>query len=261
MYQETKWKRTTWWHYLEKHVYRHVQEKVQFNAVVKEVVYGEADGQVKLVMANGTELRADKVICTVPLAVLKKDIVKFDPPLPQRMREAIVAVDMPPGLRVLFEMKEKFYPDMTSDSALWQMFANSDEMTFIYDALLGKELAGSQNVLAFVAIGNKHAGDLGQLDDEELAKAALAKIDALFDGQGSTNYVKHVVQNWTREPHILGAYSFPCASQHRKELGKTVDGKVVFAGEHTSVSSYSLVPGAALEGRRAAVEAVSGRII
>eukprot|EP00928_Gymnodinium_smaydae_P062216 TRINITY_DN46128_c0_g1_i1.p1 TRINITY_DN46128_c0_g1~~TRINITY_DN46128_c0_g1_i1.p1 ORF type:complete len:386 (+),score=59.47 TRINITY_DN46128_c0_g1_i1:42-1199(+) len=261
-YQETKWKRSSWWHFLEQHVYRHVEQKVQFNTIVTNISYNQVDGQASVVTANGAELRADKVICTVPLAVLKKEgALKFEPPLPEQMCQAIQAVNMPGGFRILFQMKEKFYPDLTADSSRWELIRDHDNLFFIYDALLGKELSGAQNVLAYVAVGDKYVGELGKQGDEDLAKAALATIDRLFDGQGTKNYMKHEVQNWTSEPHILGAYSFPCALRHRKELGKTLNDKLLFAGEHTSVKYHGLVPGAALEGRRVAVEAVSGRVI
>jgi len=66
-YQETKWKRSSYGEWLEKYVYRHVQDNVQFNAVVKEVAYGEGlGGRVRLLMADGAEILADKVICTIP---------------------------------------------------------------------------------------------------------------------------------------------------------------------------------------------------
>jgi monoamine oxidase len=261
VYQETKWKRTTWLQWLERYVYRHVQEKVQFNAAVKEVAYGEGDGDVRLLLENGTELRAAKVICTMPLSVLKLETVKFAPPLPEPKRQAIDSICMLPGFRVLFEMKEKFYPDVTADMGMFELMRDHDQLCFAYDALYGKELSDKQNVLAVVAIGDKYCKDLKHLDDESLANAALGIVDRLFNGQGTANYIKHRVQNWNREPHILGAYSLGGASHEREELGKTVNGRVLFAGEHTSLNYYSLVPGAALEGRRAAVEAVSGRIM
>jgi monoamine oxidase len=260
VYQETKWKHSTWFHYLEKYVYSHVADKVQFHAVVKEVLYGET-GPAKVVMEDGSELEADKVICTIPIGVLKTSRVRFEPPLPEKMREAIEAVHMPPGFRILFEMKEKFYPDLTSAATFCDQLCRQDELTFIYDPLLGKELSGKQHILAYVAIGETEAGTLGRLSDDDLAKQTLAKIDELFEGQGSRNYVKHIVQNWTLEPHILGSYTEPVADHHRQELGKTLNNKLIFAGEHTSLKLHSLVPGAAMEGRRAAVEAATGRII
>jgi len=279
MYQETKWKRSTWWHWLNAHVYRHVEEKVKLNSPVKEIVYGAktdkgAPAQVRVVCEDGTEYMADKVICTIPLAVLKKGdvMIKFDPPLPETKRKAIDAIDMPPGCRILFDMKDKFYSDLTFPNGILHTLWNvgGGDLTIIYDALYGKEESTDgkgQHILAFVVIGHKNAAPLGRLqgEDDEIAKAALAKIDEIFDGQGTQNYISHVVQNWTREPYILGAYSFPgsliSGGRHRRALGTTVQDQVLFAGEHTSVKYFGLVPGAALEGRRAAVEAVSGAII
>mmetsp|Transcript_24561 Transcript_24561/g.36038 ORF Transcript_24561/g.36038 Transcript_24561/m.36038 type:complete len:409 (-) Transcript_24561:108-1334(-) len=282
MYQETKFKRSTWWHWLDTHVYRHVQEKVKLNSPVKGIIYGAktdeegATGKVKIVCEDDTEYMADKVICTIPLAVLKKGdgMIKFDPPLPETKRKSIDAIDMPPGCRILFDMKSNFYPDLTVPHGLLSTVWNLGDLTCIYDALYGKDQLSSssgkaQNILAFVVIGHKNAEALGRLqgEDDEIAKAALAKLDQIFDGQATQNYISHVVQNWTREPYILGAYSFPgsfseliisSCGRHRRALGATVQDQILFAGEHTSVEYFSLVPGAALEGRRAAVEAVSG---
>lgn len=296
LYQETKWKRSTWWDWLNTHVYTHVQDKVRLNSAVQKIVYGTSSGSdgggadsppVTVRCQDGTEYKADKVICTIPLAVLKQGdaITTFDPPLPQPMRAAIDAIDMPPGCRILFRMKEKFYPDVTVPYSLWEMLWNGNDLMWIYDAFYGKDLEsnsnnndnqGEEHVLAFVVVGNKHAQLLGGLqgDDESIAKAALATIDQVYDGQGTKNYISHTVQNWTTEPYVLGAYSLPeslgdltgqltglGSGTHRRALGKTLDDQILFAGEHTSLNYFSLVPGAALEGRRAAVEAVSGVIL
>eukprot|EP00588_Corethron_pennatum_P014332 CAMPEP_0194277274 /NCGR_PEP_ID=MMETSP0169-20130528/9636_1 /TAXON_ID=218684 /ORGANISM="Corethron pennatum, Strain L29A3" /LENGTH=394 /DNA_ID=CAMNT_0039021201 /DNA_START=31 /DNA_END=1211 /DNA_ORIENTATION=+ len=264
LYQETKWKRSTWWHWLRDHVYSHVQEKIKLNSIVTGIIYtgisdvtaaSEASAvKVRVQMADGTEYEADKVICTVPLAVLKKGdtMLKFTPPLPDPKRLAINGIDMPPGFRILFEMKTKFYPDLKLGCGLVKMFLDEGEdLTIVYDALYGKELSTvtrslpnspEQNILAFVAIGNKNAGAMGHLDEENIVKSALKKIDELFDGEGSRQYVRHVVQNWTLEPYVLGSYSFPGPIQYRRELGKTVGRQVLFAGEHTSLKYFSLVP-------------------
>ena len=73
-----------------------------------------------------------------------------------------------------------------------------------------------------------------------------------------------VVQNWTAEPYVRGSYTFPAPKKYRKQLSKPIGGDgeggeslVYFAGEHTSLTHSSLVPGAACEGRRAALEVAS----
>mmetsp|Transcript_10283 Transcript_10283/g.15041 ORF Transcript_10283/g.15041 Transcript_10283/m.15041 type:complete len:423 (-) Transcript_10283:80-1348(-) len=270
LYQETKWKRSTWWHYIDKYVYRHVQDNVKFNSPVKEITYNadNPSGYVKLVMEDGAEHTVDKVICTIPLGVLKKkeddDGIKFNPPLPLTKRKAIDSMEFKPGFRILFEMKEKFYPELTLDNnGIIEQLKDFDDLTAVYDPLYGKDidpLASSKHILAYVAIGENKAGEMSRLNEEELAKAALANIDKLFDGQGTKNYIKHLVQNWTLEPYILGAYTGASSTRSdRLEVGRTIgDGRLLFAGEHTSAEFFSLVPGAALEGRRAAMEAVMG---
>lgn len=275
-------------------------DKIRLNAPVTNIVYnsnsssnGDGSPTITLDVANGTErIVASKVICTIPLAVLKTKLPTqpprvsvsssssssfFQPPLSKPKAEAIERVRMPGGYRILFEMKTNFYPDVTSYetlwSGLWSGRLGRGEVALVYDALYGKTQSQNQtqqqkqhNVLAFVAIGPHHAAlstDVDNTTDDDLVRDALQKIDELFDGQGSTNYVSHVIQNWTREPYILGVYSFEDATeQDRAALGESeYDGNLMFAGEHTSTGFVAMVTGAAMEGRRAAVEAVTGERI
>lgn len=269
LYEEGKFKSSTWYHWLEENVCNRVKHHVELSCPVEGISYGaDSNDKVRVSLANGEVREADRVICTVPLAILKDSIevspsgsgIKFDPPLPVRMRAAICAIDMLPGVRILFRMKEKFYPDITSDSSFLGLFRNIDDLTFIYDAVLGKDQLGpNQNILAYVAVGHQNAGKLCQLGSSELAASALRRIDELFDGKGSANVIgEPCVQNWVAEPYIRGAYSVSGPKRHRRELGKpTGGGRILFAGEHTSRKYFSLVPGAAYEGRRAALEAVA----
>eukprot|EP00586_Coscinodiscus_wailesii_P019628 CAMPEP_0172509400 /NCGR_PEP_ID=MMETSP1066-20121228/220010_1 /TAXON_ID=671091 /ORGANISM="Coscinodiscus wailesii, Strain CCMP2513" /LENGTH=173 /DNA_ID=CAMNT_0013287857 /DNA_START=15 /DNA_END=536 /DNA_ORIENTATION=- len=158
-------------------------------------------------------------------------------------------------------MKEKFYPDLTLDNGFFrQILSDGEDLCVVYDALFGKELDSKTNILGFVAIGSKHAGEFGQLHNDELVKAVLEKIDNIFGDQaGTNNYMRHVLQNWTSEPFIKGSYSFPSSKKLKLDLRETVGLNVIFAGEHTSIKYSSTVVGAAIEGRRAAVEAVSAK--
>mmetsp|Transcript_7705 Transcript_7705/g.22559 ORF Transcript_7705/g.22559 Transcript_7705/m.22559 type:complete len:481 (-) Transcript_7705:1492-2934(-) len=303
LYQETKWKRSTWWQFFNECLVEApsmgdsagvVRDKIRLNAPVTKIVYEPGSSSsstesessiVTLQIAGGPErVVASRVICTIPLAVLKtKTKTKtlgeesgsltplfFDPPLSTPKVEAIDRVPMPPGYRILFEVSSKFYPDVTSSEPFWSSLMNGrlaqGDIAFVYDPLYGKELPEQEpplncHVLAFVAIGPHHAKQSITLTDDELAEDALRKIDDLFDGKGTTHYLSHVVQNWTKDPNIRGAYTFVESSHAKtaKALGaREYDGCLLFAGEHTSVKFPSLVPGAAVEGLRAAIEAVIG---
>lgn len=261
LYKETKFNTTTWHGWLMENVYDKVRDRVELKTPVDEIIYKE-DGTMRVILSNGETREADRVICTASLAVLKESIegklLRFDPPLPDEKQKAIRALDMPPGFRILFHMKEKFCPDLMSLHSFCNLLSDPNDVALIYDAALGKTHVDS-NVLAFVAIGNQNAGQFGELGQAELAAAVLRRIDEVFDGKGSANIIgEPIVQDWAKEPYIRGTYSFPGPAKYRVTLGKPEGGgRLIFAGEHTSKKYFSLVPGAAYEGRRAALEAVA----
>jgi len=269
LYQETKFKSTTWHEWFTSNLFEKVKDRVVMDSPVVKIDYHsdptqsvgdedeDAHENVKLTLKDGSVLSADRVICTAPLAVLKDNIIDFSPPLPESMQASIKAIDMPPGFRILFQMKERFYNDLRLPGTIVDLLKDGNDLNTIYDPLLGKGIENI-HVIAFVAIGPKNAGEMSQLADEDLAKVALKKIDDMYDGKGSLNLIgAPVVQNWTAVDYIRGAYTFPCKKDLRNKLRKPLNGKLFFAGEHTSLTHYSLVPGAACEGRRAALEVLS----
>lgn len=279
LYTETKWNSSTWLEYLEKCVLGGsggASDKLRFNTPVTKIFYGSnsKDSSIVLKIGDGSEtIVASRVISTIPLGVLKTKINDettpfFDPPLSAAKAKAIQAVRMPPGYRVLFEMNSKFYPDLTSYEAFWPAVWSGrlmeGDISLFYDPLYGKENPNGHFVIAYVAVGDHNASLSSAKDttDDDLVRDALAKLDELFDGKGSLHYQSHVIQNWTTEPYIKGTYSFYADNntENRQNLAQSeYDGRLVFAGEHTSRNFFSLVPGAAMEGRRAAVEAVTGK--
>lgn len=59
---------------------------IMYNNVVKRISYDQSGVQVT---AGNTVIAADAVVVTVPLGVLKKDDIKFEPALPERKLQAI----------------------------------------------------------------------------------------------------------------------------------------------------------------------------
>lgn len=59
----------------------------------------------------------------------------------------------------------------------------------------------------------------------------LNELDEIFDEKASLNYIKHISQNWNKEPFINGAYVYDHESwRTMRKLGKSVHNKVFFAG-------------------------------
>lgn len=56
---------------------------------VVEIRYDEKEEESTVVCDNGKQFTADFVVVAVPLGVLKKKTIKFNPPLAQRKQKAI----------------------------------------------------------------------------------------------------------------------------------------------------------------------------
>lgn len=267
LYKEHKFKSQTWSQYLEKYMFRHVKDSIEYEAVVKEIDYSSPDGSIKISLNNGKQYSAAKVICTVPVSILKDRDIKFTPELPKAKQEALDKTEMKPGFKVTIEFKERFYdPDCFYDRSFvaaifWLIYGVGSERTY-FNTLLNKDIP-DKHVLTVYCYGAL-AEDLSKLDDDDLFKAIMKKLDVIFDGQASSNYVKHMVKNWNNEPFIRGAFSNMWYSKlMEKEFGtKPLDDRIFFAGEFVGGQKYGpTVHGCCITGRRAALNAVGQEYI
>lgn len=64
-------------------VYQTAIKKVRYNKEVFKVSYGGFDDGVSIFTQDGSIYNADYVICTVSIALLQKNSIKFDPELPK----------------------------------------------------------------------------------------------------------------------------------------------------------------------------------
>ena len=80
------------------------------------------------------------------------------------------------------------------------------------------------------------------------------ELDEIFDGQASEHYVKHIVQDWSREPYIQGSYSQRKANAER--LAEPVAGRLYFAGEAMNPNGKTIAVHGACESAYIAVEAM-----
>lgn len=96
---------------------------------------------------------------------------------------------------------------------------------------------------------------------QQRISAFLQQLDRMFAIPGNiapatTSYVDHYYYNWRDSPFVRGAYSHPAIGgrPHRELLANTElgGGRLIIAGEHTSLSASATVTGAMVEGVRAA---------
>ncbi len=247
-YGEYKFKHTTWYDFFEQYIVPGIRDQITYNSPVTEIDY--TGDKVYVRNVDGDLFEADKVIVTVPLPILQNDSITFQPALPAEKVNALTQVDVPPGIKVFIEFSEKFYPDIVSIGGV----SSAGEEIF-YDAAFRKDT--QRNVLALFSVGDQ-AGAYTNLDtEEEIINLILSQLDEMFEGKASETYMKHIIQNWSKEPFIQGSYSHYGASEMENinTLAQAIDNKVYFAGEAYTYESSSTVHGAG-ESAYVAVEAL-----
>ncbi|MEX0991733.1 MAG: NAD(P)/FAD-dependent oxidoreductase [Actinomycetota bacterium] len=94
---------------------------------------------------------------------------------------------------------------------------------------------------------------------EAVSQAALKDIEVLIHGATEAWNGKAYLSFMVADPWALGSYSCPTPGEYSTIFGaaKLPEGKVLFAGEHTSLNFFGFMNGAVETGERAAREALA----
>ncbi|WP_137144477.1 FAD-dependent oxidoreductase [Mycolicibacterium sp. CR10] len=211
--------------------------KVTLNADVTRISYG--DTGVRVDTAQGV-IEGDRVIVTVPLGVLKADVIAFDPPLPSAKRQAIE--------RLGFGLLDKVV--LTFDKSFWpndrDMIGISGRDQPVSDLVNGLRF-GDTPLLVGLRGGTNARVREAQSDEETVAQV-LATLRA-------PQPVGMLVTRWAADPFARGSYSFLAVGSSpddQRALAEPVGERLGFAGEATHGEFSATVHGAYLSGLREA---------
>ena len=243
--KDRKFINATWFDFFEQYIVPSISEKISYNKVVTAIDYSQ---QKVVVQTENETFSADKVIFTAPLKILQSGSISFKPQLPTYKQKAISNTTVWDGCKAFIEFSEKFYPTFLA----FEMDETQGQKLY-YDAAYGQNT--SQHILGLFAVG-KEATFYNKLKPEDLIKQILAELDNALDGQASKHYIKHIFQNWNKEPHIHGAYASDQENWARiQKLGRSVDDKLFFAGTaYTDGSNWGSVDAAAVSAQQAVSE-------
>ncbi|MCF8451211.1 MAG: FAD-dependent oxidoreductase [Taibaiella sp.] len=213
-------------------------DKVVLNSPVTKIDYNES--KLAITTAAGKVYNADRVVITVPLAVLKSGKITFSPALPAAKTTAISNIGMGAGMKVILKFKTRFW-----DSALGTLIGGpkSAEM---WTPGLGKSNAP---ILTTFVMGEK-AEYLSSLGNDA-TNVLLAELNQMYGGNTATAaFEAAYIMDWGKQPYILGAYSYPIVGggiAQRSALATNIDKKLFFAGEATNTAGHSATAHGALE--------------
>ncbi len=234
-----------------------VKDKVILNTPITSINY--SGNRVVLTDKSGTQTEFEKVVVTVPLAVLKAGGISFSPSLPGTNTGAFSQIGMDACVRVVLDFKKNFWGDSTG------LILGGDLMPQYFNSGVGR--SKFFRTLTGTVTGPK-AEAISLLGEENAIPLLLAELDAIYNNQ-ATEFVRRDLKDnkivsfffdWTKDEYVKGGFSYPLVNgslQSRADLGAPIAGKVFFAGEATDVSGNAgTINGALLSAERASAELI-----
>jgi monoamine oxidase len=228
-------------------VFQKAQLIAQLQHEIKKVDY-QGNKVVLTIQTPQGEIQEsfDKVIITVSLNILKQwdSNNVFVPALPIAKTDSLARLGMDNGIKVVIKYSNRFWP-----IDLGSIFGGNLVPTYW--------VTQTNEPLLTAFVMGERAENLKSLGNNAIT--AIADELTLIYGTSANinNVVDFIIQDWSDEPYIKGAYSYPKlnALGAREELAKAVDNKIYFAGEATNINGHAATMHGALEtGYRAAIE-------
>lgn len=219
-------------------IFSSVVQKIEFNAPVSSINYsGE---MVEITDIGENIFTGDMAVVTVPVSILKDGDIAFSPSLSAEKQAALSTIGMDPGMKVFMRFSKNFWGDTTSS-----IFAAGSAPEYISSGLN----RGDRNRVLTALINGEKALDLGEMEDSVIISQLIGELDEIYGGAvASVNFIEGLVKNWTKEPYIRGAYSFPnvgSLSSNRLIIAEPVSNKLFFAGEATNINgNFGTIHGA-----------------
>ncbi|ESO09302.1 hypothetical protein HELRODRAFT_190449 [Helobdella robusta] len=231
---------------------------VRFNTQVSCINY--TDKQVKVTTVAGTQLTCDYVIVTVPLTLLKKEMIQFVPPLPADKMNAISSLGDGILEKVAVKFKTRFWEKKVKDGvAIGHVPSSYDDrghFVVFYDTTHPSFLEGDakEGILTTFLTGNS-AKIVKSMSDKDIISMCMNTLKKLFPEEDIPEPLSYLVTRWQEDPHAGLSYCYipvGCNEDVFDLIAQSVDDKLFFAGEATNKDFPQTVAGAYLTGLREA---------
>jgi monoamine oxidase len=217
---------------------------IQLNQRISKIDYS---GDKVKVSHNGIETESDYVLLTVPLGVLKANVIQFVPALPSIKQNAVNKLGM--------NCVNKFL--LIWDTAFWDdehYITYTPELRDKFNYFVNiKKYHPTVNALMTFAYAD-YARLTESMSDAQIINEIMSHLKDMY-GENIPQPKNILRTRWQSNENSFGAYSFTAVGsemQHFDDLAEEINQKLFFAGEHTSIDYFSTAHGAYLSGLREA---------
>jgi polyamine oxidase len=224
--------------------------RVEHGCVV-EAVEERADGEGAVVRCvDGRTFEAVVVVCTLPLGVLQKQSVRFDPPLPPPIVAAIDAMGFGTLGKVVLTFDRVFW----DRDAVWISVDPDQTTRATFVDILNLYRCNGRPILVGFS-GGSFATGFSNRTDSDIAAELMGVLRVAYPD--APDPIAVTVTRWNDDPFAYGSYSFfrlggNGLADVRTLAAGPVTPRVILAGEHTSTDFPGFAHGAYLSGQRAA---------
>lgn len=191
-----------------------------------------------------SEIAADYLVCALPASTARE--VVFEPALPAPQHDAIAHLRYGCATRLLLQFDRRFWKKAGRPTA----FGTDLPIGAVWDG--NEHQRGPHGILSFLAGGNASRA-IQQIQGRAADAGVVARIGWL--GKPSTVLASRTIV-WEDDPWARGGYAYfdPGFDPLWRAWLARPAGRIVFAGEHTSIRSQGYMNGAIETGLRAAAE-------
>jgi monoamine oxidase len=197
--------------------------------------------------ATSTTIRADVVVTTIPLPVMRKlDLRNLDLTAPQR--DTIQTLGYGTNSKMMVGLSSRPWVQMNITAYTFTDLA----FQACWESSRGQ--GGSHAILTNFT-GGRQGLKIGEGALQDRAHEFIAEAERVFPGVGGAYTGKAVRQIWPKYEWTQGAYTCYRPGQYQRSYGALAEphGRLVFAGEHT-VDESGFMNSAVESGERAANE-------
>ena len=248
-----QWKVLNWWDKLVWGWYEKVIQylskwlDIKLNTPVSKIIQSQT--WVQVYDTKGGLYTGEKVIVTVPLWVLKKWAIQFEPALSKEKLQAISSLGMGNLHKTFLVFEKSFWEDITAldrldtskaTSSLWWEFINLQKLT------------GQPILLALH--GGESAKEMEKKDTKTIKKEVLSVLKDIYPE--AKEPIDIITSEWHKDNYTLWSYSYlpVWVDGIVYDILAKREGKLYFAWEHTNADFPSTTHGAYLSWIRAAKE-------
>jgi len=227
---------------------RALRSKVKLQHVVRRIARTDDEVVVTCEHGNGRhELRGDYCVAALPASTLR-DVV-FEPRLPDDQHRAIATLKYGRATRVLLQFGRRFWRQTHRPGA----FGTDLPTGAVWDA--NEEQAGPAGILSLLA-GGRASGELQSILATEGTNGVARRLSWLASTGVTPTPTGAAVLVWDDDPWVKGGYAVfdPSFDPALRAWLARPTGRILFAGEHTSLYWQGYMNGAVESGRRAAAE-------